>query len=73
MQENRKMHWTEKIENPPLLLTKTENQRLIGVNAQTAHDTKTEKPQLLSTKTENKGQLAKSAKPKIQTAPHLPH
>jgi len=39
------MHWTEKSEKPPLLLTKTENQRLIGENPQTAQKRKTEKPQ----------------------------
>ena len=46
------MNWAEESEKPPSFLPKTENQRLIGENPQTARDTKTEKPQFLRAKTE---------------------
>ena len=70
------MHGAEKSEKPPLLLTKTENQRLNWRRRKpsgTSEDTKTEKPQFLSAKTGKPNQkLAKSAKPKIPTLPPLP-
>ena len=71
------MHGAEKSEKPPLLLTKTENQRLNWRRRKpsgTTQDTKTEKPQFLSAKTGNSPnqKLAKSAKPKIPTLPPLP-
>jgi len=45
------MHWAEKSEKPPSLLTKTENQRLNW--RKPAHDTKTEQKIGQIRKTEN--------------------
>ena len=66
------MHWTEKSEKPPSLLTKTENRRLNWRKLANRSRHQNQKIAVLSAKTKKTNQkLAKFAKPKTPTTPSL--
>ena len=72
LEENCKMHWTEKSEKPTLLLAKSEKQRLVNwrkpANRARHHNRKTTvfKCEMVE---KSHQKLAKSSKPKISTPP----